>query len=75
MEYKITITSIGLLVLLLAVVLPRVDIEVSPTSVEAQAGLPSEITKFNDGDVDCYVLDKFKPIGSANYAYGISCVK
>lgn len=51
-----------------------VKVSVSQPTAQAQAGLPSDVEKFQDGEVTCYTLNNYNA-WTSSFVGGISCVK
>lgn len=74
-----SIALVALVVLFIGMVVvffgPEVHVAVKQPTVEASGSLPEGVTKFVDGDITCYVFDRWNAFRSADSSAGISCVK
>lgn len=68
--------AVGLLLIVGALVIgsPSVEVSVKQPEAQAQASLPKDVEKFVDGNITCYVLDRWNAFRTADTAAGISCV-
>lgn len=65
---------LGLVVGALVVSTADVNVEVRPSTVQAEQGLPEGVQKFEDGAYVCYTFNKWEPWGNTSRVGGISCV-
>lgn len=69
--------SVALIVAILFIAMSvNVDVSVKQNSAVAAEGVsyPSGVTRFQDGPINCYVLDRYFAMGNTNRLAGISCV-
>lgn len=62
-----------LVVIILAIMLPRIEVDVEPREVSAGSELPNGVTRFDDGIFTCFLYKDLSYVLKA-MAASISCV-